>query len=541
MKSHASISWYFVLALSVMAGSIAHAADLGGGPVKVFILAGQSNMEGYGGINTVDTIGTHPNMGHLLRKIKKEDGSFVVRDDVFISYQRGNEAIKGPLTFGQGAFKDRMGPELMFGITMGDAYREPVLLIKTAWGGKDLYCDFRPPSAGKPAYKIPGVQRDLGVFYRKMVEEVRQCLSNLETGFPQFKGRGFDLSGFVWFQGWNDMCADQSIVQQVFDEYATNFAHLVHDLRAEFKVPKLLVAVGEVGVEGERANGSGIRLAQAKIPDQPELKGTVGYVRTSPFWYPALDEMTSKFAAEEARAKQQGGDLTKDVAYMRLKEEHDKHISHWICHYYGSARVYALVGHGLAEAMLQLTGTRMLALTGPGPYVKLASLAKQIQSGQNLGAAFKTLNEKKTSKNPAEAAEAEAMLAAFTTGAQEQLDEALLNKDSNPAEAISRLDSVAKKFNGSEFAVQAKRTSEAMKKDPKIKKEMQAFVMLDQILALETTLKPIPNSTDLRAEAYRRQNTAALQGVMGGCQALLKRFPDTRAARKAIDIMDKYR
>ena len=55
------------------------------GPVKVFILAGQSNMEGHAGVQTLDQLGEHPTHGYLLKKIKKEDGSFVVRDDVFVS------------------------------------------------------------------------------------------------------------------------------------------------------------------------------------------------------------------------------------------------------------------------------------------------------------------------------------------------------------------------------------------------------------------------------------------------------------------------
>ena len=54
-------------------------------PLKVFILAGQSNMEGHAGVMTFDRLGEHPTHGYLLKKIKKEDGSFVVRDDVFVS------------------------------------------------------------------------------------------------------------------------------------------------------------------------------------------------------------------------------------------------------------------------------------------------------------------------------------------------------------------------------------------------------------------------------------------------------------------------
>jgi hypothetical protein len=355
-------------------------------PVKVFLLAGQSNMEGYGGIRTIETLGSHPTQAQLLKKIKREDGSFVERDDVFTYYQRGQQLIKAPLTVGQGAHKDYIGPELMFGIVMGDYFEEPVLLIKTAWGGKDLYCDFRPPSAGKPAYEIPGQPRVMGASYRKMIEEAHQCLDHLEAHFPHLKGRPYDLCGFVWFQGWNDMCADGKIKQQVFDEYAENFAHLVQDLRAEFKVPKLPVVVGEVGVDGEQNVGrdmAGLRAAQAKIPAQPELTETLGYVRTAPYWYPELDTLPRKLAAEERRVRLKvvaqvkeelkgkpeaadskmvdqlvsqalGKALLEDEDYKKAKAEHDRHISHWECHYWGSARVYALVGYGLAREMEKL-------------------------------------------------------------------------------------------------------------------------------------------------------------------------------------------
>jgi hypothetical protein len=106
------------------------------GPVKVFILAGQSNMEGHAGVQTLDRLGEHPTHGYLLKKIKNDDGSFVVRDDVFVSYQKEDKKIKRPLSVGMGAWgADWFGPELMFGIGMGDYFREPVLLIKTCWGG----------------------------------------------------------------------------------------------------------------------------------------------------------------------------------------------------------------------------------------------------------------------------------------------------------------------------------------------------------------------------------------------------------------------
>jgi hypothetical protein len=51
-------------------------------------------MEGYAGVQTLDRLGEHPTHGYLLKKIKNDDGSFVVRDDVFVSYiELINEAV----------------------------------------------------------------------------------------------------------------------------------------------------------------------------------------------------------------------------------------------------------------------------------------------------------------------------------------------------------------------------------------------------------------------------------------------------------------
>jgi len=357
-------------------------------PLNVYILAGQSNMEGLGGLQTLDQLANEPTThGELLKKIRKGDGSYVVRDDVFVYYQRREEKITKPLTVGMGAWPDRIGPELMFGIEMGDYHKmglasgetNPVLLIKTCWGGKDLCYDFRPPSAGKPAYDIGKRETEMGASYHQMVKEVRECLDHLDVNFPHFKGMKYEIRGLVWFQGFNDMCSNK---KEVYDEYSANFVHLVQDLRAEFKIPKLPVVVGELGVDGETANKE-FRAAQAKIEESPELAGTLGYVRTAPFWYPELTELPKKLwidenrvrnkvaaqVAEEMKGKPEASDskkmeqlaraagdkaLNEDADYLTLKKEHDKHISHWECHYYGSARVYGMVGYSLAEAMKPL-------------------------------------------------------------------------------------------------------------------------------------------------------------------------------------------
>jgi hypothetical protein len=360
--------------------------------LKVFILAGQSNMEGHGGLQTLDQLGNEPTThGELLKKIKNSDGSYIVRDDVFVYYQRGDGKIAKPLTVSMGAGQGFIGPELMFGIKMGDFYNQespsgkktPVLLIKTCWGGRDLWYDFRPPSAGKPPYTYTKRETEMGSCYRQMVKEVHECLDNLDVNFPQFKGMKYEIRGLVWFQGWNEMFFKKAVM----DEYSSNFVHLVQDLRSEFKVPNMPAVVGELGVGGENVQGDKqmikIRAAQAKIAMEPELAGTVGYVRTAPFWYPELSELPGKLQNAEGRVRneaaarvavemkgkpessdpkkmeqlaREAGDkaLKEDVEYLKIKTDHDKNISHWPCHYYGSARVYCMVGYSLAEAMKPL-------------------------------------------------------------------------------------------------------------------------------------------------------------------------------------------
>lgn len=64
--------------------------------------------------------------------------------------RRGDEEgfAAGPLSIGYGARSTAIGPEYAFGIMLEKALEQPVLIIKTSWGGKSLHYDFRPPSAG---------------------------------------------------------------------------------------------------------------------------------------------------------------------------------------------------------------------------------------------------------------------------------------------------------------------------------------------------------------------------------------------------------
>ncbi len=130
-------------------------------PLKVFILAGQSNMEGHAEIRTFDYIAKDPATAPLLKEMRNPDGTPRVCDQVWMSYLTGpydgsaNGEGLGKLTAGFGARGDnptkpggKIGPEFTFGIYMEKALKEPILIIKTAWGGRSLNTEFRPLAPG---------------------------------------------------------------------------------------------------------------------------------------------------------------------------------------------------------------------------------------------------------------------------------------------------------------------------------------------------------------------------------------------------------
>ena len=126
-------------------------------PLKVFILAGQSNMQGHATVSTFDSLADDPKTAPLLKEMRGPDGKPKVCEKVWISsvgclgdcYSDLNEQ-KGKLTVGFGASNDvKIGPEFTFGLTMEKVLGEPILIIKTSWGGRSLHTDFRPPARGR--------------------------------------------------------------------------------------------------------------------------------------------------------------------------------------------------------------------------------------------------------------------------------------------------------------------------------------------------------------------------------------------------------
>lgn len=287
---------------------------------RVFILAGQSNMQGHavvdldhpeyynGGQGILTTVMRSPEnqlrMAHLLNP----DGSWRVRDDAFCWYRTDNELKTGGISIGFAAYggePHHFGPEMQFGHVVGDAFNSPILIIKTAWGGKSLMTDFRPPSSGG----------EVGPFYIRMLEQLGEAMENAPNKIPALKNHDLVISGFVWQQGWNDMCDQDAI-----NEYTDNLVNFISDIRKQVGVPDMPFVFGELGNGGPKADGSMKKFRDAQAAVAAKGIKNVAYVKTS------------EFARLPENSPNQG------------------HGHHW----YGNAESYFLLGNALGEAMLQL-------------------------------------------------------------------------------------------------------------------------------------------------------------------------------------------
>ena len=285
-------------------------------PVKVFILAGQSNMQGHADTSTFDYIGKDPLTAPILAAMRDAGGKPRVCENVWISSLGcgGNQYSDmlektGKLTAGFGASDSKIGPEFTFGIYSEKMLKEPVLIIKTSWGGRSLNTDFRPPSAGK--YKLPKAVQDVwlqhpqgahgipkledrkkwqddkdaasGVMYRAMIEHVRKVTKDIKRVCPEYDEKaGYELAGFVWFQGFNDLVDSQTYPNGNYDEYSRLLSHFIRDVRKDLSAPKMPFVIGVLGVDGDK--NVNLRKAMAAPADMPEFKGNVVAVDTAPFW-----------------------------------------------------------------------------------------------------------------------------------------------------------------------------------------------------------------------------------------------------------------
>lgn len=323
-------------------------------PVKIFVLAGQSNMEGKGSVVVMEHQLTDTAKQARFADYKTGD-QWKTRDDVWIDYLGNHGRRSGGLTVGYGISQENsrelFGPELGFGWTVGDHIKEPVLIIKTAWGGKSLDRDFRPPSRGyseslneeyEKAHKnnqdltLEAYKQTYGHFYREMIGEVRRVTSDLKSYVPGYENQGFEIDGFVWFQGWNDQYAPTSVA-----DYHDNLVALIKDVRADLGVPQLPFVIGAMGHDGTEQKGKIKQIADAQVAvaELADFRGNVATIRTSQFWDTEAAAAYQKYWADEKnRNVDKWREFGNDHGY----------------HYFGSPIFFNDAGVAFGKAMIKL-------------------------------------------------------------------------------------------------------------------------------------------------------------------------------------------
>ncbi len=387
--------------------------------VKVYILAGQSNMQEKArltplaaqvGMEKYKDRYTHliKNGDHaaftkhyeasIAKDPRKPEYLFSERSDVWMSNLGTHANLSANYLK-----SNYMGLEINFAHAMGNHYDEQVLIIKTAWGGKAIDVAFRSTSAmpsdqtikarydayiakgkmnaqraienhkkkvakyeaakaagdtkakapklraPKPAKTFEEFKGRFGVNYREMIQSVKEALANLKTNHPAYQGQGYEIKGFVWFQGYNDMFSEVAR-----NNYAKNLVALIKDVKKELNAPNMQTVIGQMGHDGDlkglyqekkdnetgkmvmSGNGS-IRKAQLEASQHSDIKGSTALVRTAPFW-----DMEC-----HAIYKGPGG-------YAKNIDKWNQFGSDRPYHYYGSPWFFSQAGTAFAKAMIGL-------------------------------------------------------------------------------------------------------------------------------------------------------------------------------------------
>ena len=271
----------------------------------------------------------------------KVTSACVVSDRVYINAIADGNKRSGNLGVGYGGSGKKIGPEFGFGLSMAKRIKGPILLIKTSWGGKSINYNFRPPSSGayklnekeKSGGKVDEIKKNAGLNYRMMNEAVHKVLDKLKDNHPAYdSAAGYEISGFVWFQGYNDQFSPE-----FRDNYKENMISFIKDIREEYKVPKLPFVIGVLGTgrTAEKVAENAVSLGQRAAAKAPEFKGNVLSVESYKDYSNFSHEIFSK-------------------GWPQHYHEWDTVGSDRPYHYLGSGAFFVRLGDSFANAMADL-------------------------------------------------------------------------------------------------------------------------------------------------------------------------------------------
>ncbi len=284
--------------------------------VQVFILLGQSNMLGFGRVGPKETKGS---LEYMIKEKGKYGflvdaaGAWTTRKDVryvHVMDQRGVD-YKNMEKFGDQkndwlTVKGNFGPELGFGHVMGHVLDEPVLVLKACIGNRSLGWDLLPPGSERYEFegKVYAGYKDIATSWVKGTEpkavpwyagrqydadtaHAKAVLKNLKKYFPDYKDQGYEVAGFVWWQGHKDQNAAHA------SKYEENLVRLIKSLRKDFDAPNAKFVLA-TGCGNPQREGFGLKIAEAQLAvgdakKYPDFDGNVKAVDTRDLWREAAD------------------------------------------------------------------------------------------------------------------------------------------------------------------------------------------------------------------------------------------------------------
>jgi len=280
---------FLVASLAALCAAPVHAADK---PIKVFILAGQSNMVGWG---------DSTKLPDELRK--GNDRVLMFEDGKWQPLRPHQGANQGQRRVGLTEFS--FGPEIAFAHAMTKALPDETIgVIKFSIGGTSLLA-WKPDWSKEDADRVG--QGGLGSLYKRLIEKVGQAK----------RSRGIEVVGFLWLQGGGDMKK-----VDVAKEYLDNLKALVAAVRKETGVDNLPFIYGSPRNE--------------EVPD--DLSGLVPKVRIGR--YSAVEwVLKAQFDAQKAIPNSK-------MVILRDIEKHPQNV-----HYNTAGQLKA--GELFAEAFLE--------------------------------------------------------------------------------------------------------------------------------------------------------------------------------------------
>ena len=189
--------------------------------MKVFILAGQSNMVGWGdSLKVSDDLRSGND-----RVLMFENGRWQALRPI-------RKAMKNQEQFGMAEFS--FGPEIAFGHAMAKAWPDETIgIVKLAVGGTSILI-WKPDWSKEDANRVG--QGRAGSLYKRLMQKTDEAR----------KAREIEIVGFLWLQGGGDM---KNVA--VAKEYLDNLKSLVAAARKDTGVPNLPFFCGSIRREDD--------------------------------------------------------------------------------------------------------------------------------------------------------------------------------------------------------------------------------------------------------------------------------------------------